>query len=95
MMKILYKPLGMAAGVLGGVLASAIFKRVWKLAAGEDEAPKAEVDITYPADLSDRRAFGWPLAKDGRQHAHSRIDSAAPARPDVVLPPYRVIWLRF
>ena len=41
MMKILYKPLGMAAGVLGGVLASAIFKRVWKLAAGEDEAPKA------------------------------------------------------
>src|SRR6266516_7134805 len=33
-----------------------------------------------------RRAFEWPLAKDGRQHVHSRIDSAEPARPDVVLP---------
>jgi hypothetical protein len=41
MMKILYKPLGMAAGVIGGVLARAIFKRVWKLAAGEDKAPNA------------------------------------------------------
>jgi Protein of unknown function (DUF4235) len=41
MMKILYKPLGMAAGVIGGVLARAIFKRVWRLAAGEDEAPNA------------------------------------------------------
>jgi len=41
MMKVLYKPVGMLVSVLGGVLAGAIFKRVWKLAAGEDEAPKA------------------------------------------------------
>ena len=27
--------------MLGGVLAGAIFKRIWKAAAGEDEAPKA------------------------------------------------------
>jgi Protein of unknown function (DUF4235) len=27
--------------VLGGILAGAIFKRIWKAAAGEDEAPKA------------------------------------------------------
>jgi len=41
MIKVLYKPVGMLVSVLGGVLAGAIFKRVWKLAADEDEAPKA------------------------------------------------------
>ena len=28
--------------------------------------------LAYP----DRQAFGWPLAKNGRQHIHSRIDTA-------------------
>jgi hypothetical protein len=41
MMKLLYKPAGMLVSVLGGVIAGAIFKRVWKVAAGEDDAPKA------------------------------------------------------
>ena len=27
--------------MLGGILAGAIFKKVWKITAGEDEAPKA------------------------------------------------------
>jgi Protein of unknown function (DUF4235) len=40
-MKILYKPFGIVVSVLGGVIAGAIFKRVWKLAAHEDEAPDA------------------------------------------------------
>jgi len=40
-MKLLYKPVSILASVLGGLLAGAIFKRVWKAAAGEDEAPKA------------------------------------------------------
>ena len=41
MIKLLYKPVGMLVCVLGGVIADAIFKRVWKVAAGEDDAPKA------------------------------------------------------
>jgi predicted metal-dependent enzyme (double-stranded beta helix superfamily) len=41
MIKILYKPVGMLISVLGGVIAGAIFKRVWKMAAREDDAPKA------------------------------------------------------
>ena len=41
MIKLLYKPAGMLVSVLGGVIAGAIFKRVWKVAAGEDDAPKA------------------------------------------------------
>jgi Protein of unknown function (DUF4235) len=38
---VLYKPLGVAAGVGGGLLAGAVFKQVWKVIAGEDDAPKA------------------------------------------------------
>jgi hypothetical protein len=41
MIKLIYKPVSMLVSVLGGVLAGAIFKRVWKAAAGEDEAPRA------------------------------------------------------
>jgi Protein of unknown function (DUF4235) len=41
MIKLLYKPMGMLVSVLGGVLAGAIFKRVWKITAREDDAPKA------------------------------------------------------
>ena len=41
MIKVLYKPVSMLVSVLGGVLAGAIFTRVWKIAAGEGDAPKA------------------------------------------------------
>jgi hypothetical protein len=41
MARILYKPLGLLVGVLGGVVAGAVFKRVWRLVANEEEAPKA------------------------------------------------------
>jgi hypothetical protein len=47
--KALYKLLSLATSVLGGIVAGAIFKRLWKVAAGEDEAPTA-TDV--------RR--GWP-----------------------------------
>jgi hypothetical protein len=38
MIKLLYKPVS----VLGGMLAGAIFKKVWKITAGEDDAPNAD-----------------------------------------------------
>jgi len=41
MIKLVYKPVSLLVSVLGGILAGAIFKRVWKLAAREDDAPKA------------------------------------------------------
>ncbi|HEX6342958.1 DUF4235 domain-containing protein [Umezawaea sp.] len=39
MNKILYRPLGMAVSVLGGVLAGKAFGQVWKLISGDREAP--------------------------------------------------------
>jgi len=41
MIKLLYKPVDVLVSILGGLLAGAIFKRVWKLTAREDQAPKA------------------------------------------------------
>ncbi len=36
-----YKPLGMAIGMGGGMLAGAVFKRVWRLVDDKREAPQA------------------------------------------------------
>ncbi|HET9058956.1 MAG TPA: DUF4235 domain-containing protein [Acidimicrobiales bacterium] len=40
MAKLLYKPLGMLMGALGGLVATSLFRRTWKLVAHQDEAPK-------------------------------------------------------
>ncbi|MFB6931465.1 DUF4235 domain-containing protein [Streptomyces chartreusis] len=39
--KIAYKPIGMAAGALSGVLAGAVFKQLWKQLGHEEDAPDA------------------------------------------------------
>jgi hypothetical protein len=41
MARILYKPLGLFFSVLGALVAGAIFKRVWKAVAREEDAPNA------------------------------------------------------
>jgi hypothetical protein len=52
MIKLLYKLVGMAVSVLGGMLAGAIFKKAWQLAAGGNEAPKAtDADRGWPEIL--------------------------------------------
>jgi len=53
MVKLLYKPVSILAGVLGGLVAGAIFKQIWKLAAGEGEAPKpTDADKRWPEVLA-------------------------------------------
>jgi hypothetical protein len=53
MVKILYKPLGLLFGVLGGLIASALFKRLWALLGHEGEAPKAtDEDRTWKEVLA-------------------------------------------
>ncbi|OON74740.1 DUF4235 domain-containing protein [Streptomyces tsukubensis] len=39
--QVLYKPVGLATGMLGGMLATAVFKRTWKAVTGEGDAPDA------------------------------------------------------
>ena len=42
MAKLLYKPFGILFSVLGGILAGAAFKQVWKRVAGQEDSPKAK-----------------------------------------------------
>ncbi|GAB3206324.1 DUF4235 domain-containing protein [Marinactinospora endophytica] len=37
----MYKPFGLAAGAFSGLLAGVVFKQVWKLLKGQDDAPEA------------------------------------------------------
>jgi len=40
--KALYTPFGLLFSVLGGVIAGALFKRMWRVVANEDDAPDAK-----------------------------------------------------
>ena len=40
MFKLLYKPVAIVAGIIGGLLSGLIFKRVWKIAGRGSEAPE-------------------------------------------------------
>jgi hypothetical protein len=39
--KIAYKPVGILLGIAAGAVAGAVFKQVWRLASGDDDAPNA------------------------------------------------------
>ena len=40
MIKLLYKPVDLIASMLGGLIAGLIFKRVWRIIGGGDDAPQ-------------------------------------------------------
>jgi hypothetical protein len=47
--KILYRPIGLIGSVLGGVVAGAIFKQVWRRAApGDKPDPPTALQTEYP-----------------------------------------------
>jgi hypothetical protein len=39
--KLLNRAIGLLVGILGGMLARSVFKKVWQAVTGEDEAPRA------------------------------------------------------
>lgn len=41
MLKLLYKPLSMLASVVGGLAATAAFRKLWKMISGQEDAPDA------------------------------------------------------
>jgi hypothetical protein len=53
MAKLAYRLLTMLVSIGGGMLASAIFRKVWKLTPGADEAPKAtDASKSWPEFLT-------------------------------------------
>jgi Protein of unknown function (DUF4235) len=59
MTRLLYRLMTMVISVLSGMLAAAIFKRVWRLAAGEEEAPAA-TDVRATAEGTRKLTGVWP-----------------------------------
>ena len=45
--KVVYKPVGIASSVIGGLIAGALFKQVWKRIEDADDAPGA-LESEYP-----------------------------------------------
>jgi len=41
MLRLLYRPMGLLFGVLGGLAANAVFAWIWRRATGDPEAPSA------------------------------------------------------
>jgi hypothetical protein len=84
-----YKLAGAGVSVLGGILASVIFKHVWKLAAGEDEAPKSTdarrgwPEVLVAATLQGA-IFGLIRATVDRAAAHgtAKVTGAWPGEED-------------
>lgn len=47
--KILYRPIGLISSIFGGLLASVIFKQVWKRASpGDQSDPPKPLETEYP-----------------------------------------------
>ena len=47
--KVLYRPVGMASSIVGGLVASAVFKKVWQQAApGDKPDPPKALESEYP-----------------------------------------------
>ena len=39
--KVVYRPVGLASSLVGGIVAGMAFKQIWKVVRGEDDSPKA------------------------------------------------------
>jgi predicted metal-dependent enzyme (double-stranded beta helix superfamily) len=66
--KLLYRPVGLIAGAGAGVLAGFLFRQVWRVAAGERDAPEA---------MDEERSWGEILAAAALQGAIFAIVKAA------------------
>jgi len=66
--KLMYKPVGVAMGLAAGALAGIAFKQVWRMVAGEDDAPSA---------TDEGRGWGEILAAAALQGAIFAVVKAA------------------
>ncbi len=66
--KLAYKPVGLLLGIGAGAIASFVFKEVWRVAAGDDDAPNA---------TDEDRGWGEVLAAAALQGAIFSLVKAA------------------
>lgn len=73
--KLMYRPVGTVLGIAAGALAGAVFKQVWKVASGQDDAPDA---------MDEHRGWGEILAAAAIQGAIFGLVRAAVDRSGAV-----------
>ena len=73
--KVAYKPVGLLLGVGAGMIAGILFKQVWRLASGDDDAPDA---------TDEERGWGEVLAAAALQGAIFALVKAAVDRSGAV-----------
>jgi hypothetical protein len=73
--KLAYKPVGLLLGIGAGAVAGLVFKEVWKLTAGDDDAPNA---------TDEDRGWGEILAAAALQGAIFALVKAAVDRGGAV-----------
>lgn len=73
--KLLYRPVGIVLGIGAGALAGALFKQIWKIASGDDDAPDA---------MDEGRGWGEILAAAAIQGAIFAVVRAAVDRSGAV-----------
>lgn len=66
--KLAYKPVGIILGMAAGAVAGAVFKQIWKIASGDDDAPNA---------TDEDRGWGEILAAAALQGAIFAVVKAA------------------
>ena len=76
MAKLIYQPFGLMFSVLGGILAGAIFRQLWKLVSNEGEPPKARESEygwkeVLPAAMLEGAVFGFVKAAIDRGGARA------------------------
>ncbi|MET8119738.1 DUF4235 domain-containing protein [Micromonospora sp. NPDC005189] len=73
--KVAYRPVGVLLGIAAGTVAGAIFRQVWKVTAGDGEAPNA---------IDEDRGWGEILAAAALQGAIFAVVRAAVDRGGAV-----------
>ncbi|GIE89122.1 DUF4235 domain-containing protein [Actinoplanes regularis] len=73
--KVALKPVNLALGVAAGALAGVLFKQVWKMASGDDDAPDAG---------DEERGWGEVLAAAALQGAIFAVVKAAVHRGSAI-----------
>ncbi len=64
--KALYKPLSLATGVLGGILAGAAFRQIWKRVGDDDNAPTPRTSPAPTARSSSPQPCRAPCSPSSR-----------------------------
>jgi len=77
MLKLLYKPVAIVAGIVGGLLSGLIFNRVWKIVGRGSDARAPGLGARLGGDLAGRRPAERNIraGQDGCRSRRRRVDA--------------------